>query len=427
MASPFLVVLAVLCLLGLGLIFVQGWMSLRDLRILEDQLEQRSRETEVETEQQRREAQASSEALHRLELRIEGRLGQIQRQLGAEGGEARERLLRRLHEGLHSVRGELQATLDRGSQQIDRRMAQLVETTDQRLRRISGKVEERLSEGFEKTNATFTKVMMQLARMDEAQKRLQELSSNVVSLQEVLADRKSLGAFGEVQLEALVENMLPPNSYAFQPTLRNGRRPDCALLLPEPTGTICIDAKFPLGDFQRFTNPELPEVERRAARKRFPVAVKGHIDDVAEKYILDGETWSGAFMFIPSEAVFAEIHARHPELVTHAQQRRIFLASPSTLMAVCTTAATVLKDRATRDQVHVIQDCLGALGSQFDRFHEHLQGLSKNIRIASEKANKAEREAERIRHRFRQIEGVELDGDEPTPIRIEERASQADT
>jgi len=424
--------IAILSALGLlvALVLIVLGLQLREarrLRTLRHALDNRDHRTRIEAERRTSDRQEIGAAIHQLEVRLEGRLGEVQRRLSAEGGEARERMLQRLHGGLQTLRGEIVSTLDRGAKQVDGRMAQLIEANDQRLMRISGKVEERLAEGFEKTNATFTEVMNQLTKMDQAQQRLQELSSNVVGLQQVLNDKKSLGAFGEVQLEALIENMLPPDSYDFQHTLRNGKRPDCALLLPEPTGTICIDAKFPLQDFQVFSNPDFPESEREAARKRFLTAVKGHVDDIADKYVAAEDTWSGAFMFVPSEAVFSEIHARHPELVAHAQAQRVFLTSPSTLMAVCMTAASVLKDKATRDQVHVIQESLGLLAKHFDKFHGQLSGLSKNIRNAGEKADRAEREADRIRTQFRKIERVELEPGELRPPRLEECASNDDT
>jgi len=207
--------------------------------------------------------------------------------------------------------------------QFSERVQQLSQTVDGRLNEISGKVAERLDEGFRKTNETFTSVMSRLAVIDEAQKKIEGLASNVVSLQEILGDKRSRGAFGEVQLEALVRNSLPPDAYAFQYTLKSGTRADCVLILPQPTGSVCVDSKFPLENYSRMFDDALPVAEREAARRQFKTDVKKHVDDIAARYIVEGETSDGAVMFLPAEAVFAEIHAYHADLVEHAQKKRV--------------------------------------------------------------------------------------------------------
>ena len=237
---------------------------------------------------------------------------------------------------------------------------------DARLDQISSRVGERLDEGFKKTNETFVSVMQRLATIDEAQKKIDSLTGSVVTLQELLGDKKSRGAFGEVQLEALVRNMLPPQSFDFQFTLSNGARADCVLRLPEPTGLVCVDSKFPLENYNRMF--EGTEAERALAQRQFRADLRKHVDAIASKYIIDNETSDGAVMFVPAEAVFAEIHAYHGEVVEYANARRVWIVSPTTLMAVLNTARAVLKDVETRKQIHVIKEALARLGQDFRRF-----------------------------------------------------------
>jgi len=284
----------------------------------------------------------------------------------------------------------------------------LHELLQKRLNDISGQVEHRLNKGFEKTTETFTDVVKRLALIDEAQKRITELSSNVVSLQEVLTDKRSRGAFGEVQMAGLISNIMPEGSYELQYTLSNGTRVDCMMFLPDPTGHIAIDSKFPLDSFQKMMDDEASDADRVSAEKQFRLDIKKHIKDIAEKYIIENETADGAIMFIPAEAVFAEIHAHQPKLVDEAQRARVWMVSPTTLMAVLTTARAVLKDSATRKQVHVIQEHLVSLAKDFDRFRKRMDNLSKHIQQANKDVEDVHISATKISSRFEKIEKVEL-------------------
>src|SRR3990167_11167046 len=182
------------------------------------------------------------------------------------------------------------------------------------MKEINQQVEKRLAEGFEKTNETFSDIIKRLALIDAAQKKITELSSSVMSLQEILNDKRSRGTFGEVQLSALIHNMIPEQHFSFQHLLSNNKRPDCMLFLPEQTGNIAIDAKFPLENFRLLIDSSLLEAEKREAERQFKLDIRKHIQDISEKYIIPGETADGAMMFIPAEAVFAEIHAHHSDL-----------------------------------------------------------------------------------------------------------------
>lgn len=286
---------------------------------------------------------------------------------------------------------------------------QIQETLHKRLTEISGQVETRLNKGFEKTTETFTDVVKRLALIDEAQKKITELSSSVVSLQEILSDKRSRGAFGEVQMNALIRNVMPENSFALQYSLSNETRVDCMLFLPEPTGNVAVDSKFPLDSYKLMVDIDISEADRQVAERQFKQDIKKHIKDISEKYIIPGETADGAIMFIPAEAVFAEIHAHQPELVELAQKSRVWMASPTTLMAVLTTARAVIRDSATRQQVHLIQEHLAVLGKDFERFQDRMTNLSKHISQAHDDVNKVNTSAKKITSRFIKIEKVELE------------------
>ncbi len=320
-------------------------------------------------------------------------------------------------ETLHAL--QLALTQNLGDSR-ERMLQQLAETTallnariDERLGEIAGRVNERLDEGFKKTNETFVSVMQRLATIDEAQKKIDTLTGSVVSLQELLGDKRARGAFGEVQLEMLVRNVLPAAAYALQHTLSTGVRADCILRLPEPTGAIAVDSKFPLENYHRMFADGASEVERAAAQRQFRLDVRKHVDDIAKKYIIPGETADGAVMFVPAEAVFAEIHAYHAEVVDHAMAKRVWIVSPTTLMAVLNTARAVLKDVETRKQIHIIQDEIGKLGRDFGRFDERLRKLADHIRQAHEDAQQVQISGHKITQRFQSIERVELEAPAP--------------
>ncbi len=346
------------------------------------------------------------------------RLADTRETVTGQFGQFQTAMLEKLIEQGRAEQSLLQDTLKSMNTQFGERVQQLSQTVDGRLNEISGKVAERLDEGFRKTNETFTSVMARLAVIDEAQKKIEGLASNVVSLHEILGDKRSRGAFGEVQLEALVRNILPPDAYAFQYTLKSGARADCVLILPQPTGMVCVDAKFPLENYSRMLDDTLPPAERDAARRQFKADVKKHVDDIAAKYIVAGETSDGAVLFLPAEAVFAEIHAYHSDLVEHAQKKRVWLTSPTTLMAVLNTARAVIRDSETRRMAHVIKDELAKLAKDFARFDERMKKLATHIEQASKDVSEVRISSDKISKRFAQIERVELDPAHATVARL---------
>ena len=302
----------------------------------------------------------------------------------------------------------IQSTMKRNTELLTQTIEGLTKSTDARLEQISGKVAERLDEGFKKTNETFTNVMARLATIDEAQKKIDGLTTNVVSLQHLLGDKRSRGAFGEVQLEGLVRNILPPDAYAFQEKLSNGNRVDCLLILPPPTGKVPVDAKFPLENYHRMLDQDLAGSDKLAARKQFKLDIKKHIEDISQKYLIRNETSDGAVMFVPAEAVFAEIHAYHADLVEYAMHQHVWIVSPTTLMAVLNTARAVMKDVQMREQVHIIQSELGKLSVDFRRFDERMKKLAEHIRMANKDVDDVQISSRKITEQFARIESVEL-------------------
>ena len=313
-----------------------------------------------------------------------------------------------IRKGITDLRQDLDRSLVKQSDVINQSIASLTESTDNRLKEISGQVEKRLTEGFEKTNQTFSDVIKRLALIDDAQKKITELSSNVVSLQEILNDKRSRGAFGEVQLQSLVSNIMPDSHYKMQHTLSNGKIADCVLTMPEPTGKVAIDAKFPLESYKRMMDLERAETDRKESAKQFARDIKKHINDISEKYIIPPETSDGAVMFIPAESVFAEIHGHYPDLVEHAYKCKVWMVSPTTLMAILTTASTVIKDEQTRKQVHIIKEHLSALGKDFVRFQGRMDKLSSHIGQVSKDVDLVHVSAKKISSRFEKIERVDL-------------------
>ncbi|MGY8854742.1 MAG: DNA recombination protein RmuC [Burkholderiales bacterium] len=337
----------------------------------------------------------------------------------------REEITDKIHKTL-SEQGKaqqetLQNSLKNTALQLIASVETLTKSVDKRLEAITGKVQERLDEGFKKTNQTFISVMERLATIDEAQKKIDGLTTNMVSLQELLGDKRSRGAFGELQLEGLIKNILPPDSYSFQYTFSKGVRADCVLFLPDPTGTVAVDSKFPMENYQKMFDVNLTDIDKAKAQKQFKLDVKKHINDIATKYIIIDETSDGAVMFLPAEAVFAEIHAYHPELIQEAMAKKVWIVSPTTLMAVLNTARAVLKDVETKKQVHIIKSELGKLGKEFNRFDTRMKKLADNIRQAHENAQDVHITSQKITQRFTQIEKVELVEDSNNVMDFDEK------
>lgn len=331
--------------------------------------------------------------------------------------EVLEGMLGKMAEQTRANQELLQNTLRSMGAQISQQAETMTKTVDGRLEQISGKVNERLDEGFKKTNETFANVMARLAVIDEAQKKIDGLTTNVVSLQQVLSDKSARGAFGEVQLEALVRDTLSPGVYEFQAPVGAGReKADCVLTMPDGASKMAIDSKFPLSNYRTSIDATLPESERTAARKLFANDVRKHINDVSSKYIQPGAGADSAVMFIPSEAVFAEIVGNHSDIVAQAQAQHVWLTSPTSLMAVLHTVRAVIRDAEMRKQLGVMKAELGKLGGDFGRFQERMDKLATHIKQAHEDAENVQISSRKISTHFERIKAVEIEATAPAPL-----------
>src|SRR5512140_1456543 len=328
-----------------------------------------------------------------------------------EGLEASaDRIASRQSEEGDRLRRAVSDELERNRNQLQAFERSLHARVDERLGEIGGKVNERLDVGFKRTNETFLSVMTRLQTIDEAQKKIDALATNVVSLQNLLGSKSSRGALGERQLEDIIRNYLPETAFELQYTFRTVNvRADCVLKLPDPVGYLAIDSKFPLENYERM----ISDGPDRGSPALFKADVRRHVDAIASKYIIPGETADGALMFLPAESVFAEIHAHHRDLVEYAQQRRVWIVSPTPLMAVVNTARAVIRDVETRKQIHIIKDELGKLGREFGRFDERMKRLADHIRQANDDANDVAITSRKISDKFAAIERAELPGEEP--------------
>ncbi|WP_127717095.1 DNA recombination protein RmuC [Halobacteriovorax sp. HLS] len=281
-----------------------------------------------------------------------------------------------------------------------------------RLDKISNKVQENLDKGFEKTNATFQGVIERLAKIDEAQKKIEALSTNVVSLQDVLTDKKSRGIFGEVQLSNLLSSVFGVKNekvYNLQYSLSNKKIVDAALFLPEPIGTLCVDSKFPLENFKRMMDKKSTIVEQDLAAKEFVKNLKKHIDDISSKYIITGETSDQAILFLPAEAIFAEIHAYHSEIVDYANSKRVWLASPTTFLATLTTIQSVMLNLERNKYMSVMHEEINKLGEEFGRYQERWDDLSKHLNTVTKDVDKIHITTNKISGRFQKIMAVDIE------------------
>jgi DNA recombination protein RmuC len=282
---------------------------------------------------------------------------------------------------------------------------------NENLEKMNDKVDMRLNEGFERTNKTFNSVLERLSKIDEAQKKIESLSTNILSLQDVLTDKKARGTFGEVQLKQILTSIFGENNkkiFELQKQLSNNKIVDAILYTPEPLGNICIDSKFPLENYKRMINRESSEYEQVESEKLFKQDVKNHINAIKDKYILPNETSSSAIMFVPAEAIFAEINAYHSDLIEYSQKTNVWIASPTTLMFLLTTVQVILRNVERDKYAKVIHDELNRLGTEFKRYKERWDRLSKNIDQVSRNVKELYTTSDKIERHFDSISKVDL-------------------
>lgn len=280
-----------------------------------------------------------------------------------------------------------------------------------RLDLMNAKVEERLAKGFEETTKTFGSVLERLGKIDEAQKKIEALSSNVVSLQDILTDKKSRGIFGEVQLYQILASVFGEKNdrtYQKQYKLSNNTMVDAMLFTPEPIGNIAIDSKFPLENYRKMYDSELTNEERMNARKEFVGNLKKHIDDISEKYIIRNETSEQAIMFLPAEAIFAEINAYHTDVIDYAYRKNVRIASPTTLVSVLTTIQMILTNIEREKYASVIQEELGKLHEEFGRYEKRWKALEKDIEKVTKDVKEITTTSNKISKRFTEISNVNM-------------------
>lgn len=421
MIAPFFLIVLPYLLGGLTLLgFVCIGLTLSQQRKTTQQIQQQHTELQLLLRTSLHEIQQDlQQFMHTGQISIHDKITQTNMSL-------QPLIVENIQRQMTDVREQIGHSFKQHTSGLSQHLLAVTEEIRNHLHNLTQQVQNRLTEGFEKTSATFLDVVKRLALIDEAQRKITELSQHVVSLQDVLIDKRARGVFGEVQLAALIANVLPSSHYSMQYTLSNQKRADCILFLPQPTGNLVIDAKFPLETYQKLMNIDAASVERKGLQQQFRQDLQKHIKDIAEKYIIPEETADGAVMFIPAEAIFAEIHANYPEIVAMSQRLKVWLVSPSTLMAVLTTARAVLKDDATRKQVHIIQKHLHSLADDFQRFEKRMDKLTKHIDLAHQDVNDVNTSAKKISQRFQKIEAVELEAIEletsDTVALIEEEA-----
>ena len=288
----------------------------------------------------------------------------------------------------------------------------LNESVEKRLLAINEKVNERLDQNFEKTNKTFMNVVERLSKIDEAQKKIENLSGDIVSLQSILTDKKTRGIFGEVNLKNILVNVFGENNdkiYKLQYTLSTGVIADSVLFAPEPLGTICIDSKFPLENYQMMVDKKLSQDMRDLYEKKFKADMKKHIDAISSKYIIPGETTDQAILFLPAEAIFAEINAYHSDIINYAYKKKVWITSPTTLISTLTVIQMIIKNMEKDKYTSIIHEELNKLGLEFARYKERWDKLSRSIQTVNKDIENVSITSEKISKKFDTINKVEID------------------
>lgn len=316
--------------------------------------------------------------------------------------------LGKLETNLVKELGEFKNDLSRDMNDDFTKLNDKIET---RLSKINDKVNERLDENFEKTNKTFTSVLERLSKIDAAQAKIDNLSNDIVSLQGVLTDKKTRGIFGEVNLTHIMSSVFGKNDkiYQLQYTFENGTIADCVLFAPEPLGTIAIDSKFPLENYRTMVDKKKGIAVRESATKLFKVDMKKHIDAIASKYIIPGVTTDQAILFLPAEAIFAEVNAYHSDLIEYAYKKRVWITSPTTLISTLTTIEMIIKNMERDKYASVIHHELALLDQEFRRYKERWDKLSRSIDTVNRDVKDIHTTTEKISKRFDSINKVEVE------------------
>ena len=321
-------------------------------------------------------------------------------------------------ESLAELRGQLSQMVQASNQQQQTLASQLSDQSSRMEQTLSGfrqQLGQSLQQQTQSTHDNLTKLSERLAVIDKANNQISELTGQVTQLHNILANKTERGAFGEVQLENLIKTVLPPNAYAFQVTLPNQKRADCVLKLPNPPGDIVIDSKFPLEAWHSLQNAET-KAEQQAARKQLAIAVRGHVKDIQEKYIVAGTTAESACLFLPSEAVYAELHANMPDVIEASYKARVWIVSPTTMMATLNTVRAVLRDARMREQTAIIQAEMLKLLEDVSRLDTRVDNLNRHFSQAQKDITEIQTSTTRITKRSHKITELDVSDDEDISV-----------
>ena len=298
------------------------------------------------------------------------------------------------------------------SRNMNKDFTELNEQIERRLLAINEKVNTRLDENFEKTNKTFMNVIERLSKIDEAQKKIETLSTDIVSLQSILTDKKTRGIFGEVNLKHILTSVFGEkndNIFKLQHTLSTGVIADSVVFAPEPLGTIAIDSKFPLENYQLMVDKKLSQDMRDNYEKLFKQDMKKHIDAISSKYIISGETAEQAILFLPAEAIFAEINAYHQDIINYAYKKRVWITSPTTLISTLTVVEMIIKNMERYKYTSIIHEELNKLGLEFARYKDRWDKLAKSIQTVNKDVENVTITTDKISKKFEAINKVEVE------------------
>lgn len=305
--------------------------------------------------------------------------------------------------------GEFKSDLSRN---MNKDFQELNEQLERRLLAINDKVNTRLDENFDKTNKTFMNVIERLSKIDEAQKKIETLSTDIVSLQSILTDKKTRGIFGEVNLKHILTSVFGEkndNIFRLQHTLSTGVIADSVVFAPEPLGTIAIDSKFPLEHYQLMVDKKLSQDMRDNYEKMFKMDMKKHIDAISSKYIIPGETAEQAILFLPAEAIFAEVNAYHQDIINYAYKKRVWITSPTTLISTLTVVEMIIKNMERDKYTSIIHEELNKLGLEFARYKERWDKLAKSIQTVNKDVENVTITTDKITKKFEAINKVEVE------------------
>ncbi len=316
---------------------------------------------------------------------------------------------------LMRMQGEMQGRLSAMGETLAARQVELSQVVGQRLDGMTHRIGATITEQTRSTHDNLRQLQERLAVIDAAQNNIQSLSKDVVGLQAILSNKQTRGAFGQGRMEAIVSDGLPMGAFEFQKTLSNGSRPDCVIRMPNSLPPLVIDAKFPLEAWNAFREAAAPEA-RRAASQQFRRDMEVHIRDVSEKYLIAGETQDTAFLFVPSESIFAEIHEHFEGVIQKAQRARIVIVSPSLLMLSIQVIQAVLKDQRMREQAHLIQGEVALLMEDLGRLDERTRKLQSHFFAAQKDVEQIVTSTEKLGRRGARIEALELEAPVAAPI-----------